>query len=369
MERERFITLWMAVAVVGAGWVSVSRSASAGEISQRLYRSAYYLGRGDTGISVAKEEEAIFYNPAGLALGDDLYKKTVLASPQIEVSQSTKDLARQLAVEKQEAVDTVRRQIGKPNHLGWNNLTGLILRRAALGVFASGGADLMAYKSPEYGGLEAIDAAVYQNAGLTFSLAESFWDDTLLIGATTKYLMRAGGALNLSVAEADKAKDKLSNTEDFTAQGEGGGADLGAMLRLGGRMNPNFGLTISNVGDTRIIPEKKSKFDLDLKQTVNVGASISPGTRLSKFRLLADYRDVLGRVETNWRKRLSLGAELTVGDIFGFTSGLHHGYPSLGFYTDLYFARLDLGMYTQEVGERVGTRTDQRYFVRIETGF
>ena len=43
--------------------------------SYRLYRSAYFLGRGDTGIADADNHEAILYNPAGLALGKGLIQR------------------------------------------------------------------------------------------------------------------------------------------------------------------------------------------------------------------------------------------------------------------------------------------------------
>ncbi|MCX6128345.1 MAG: hypothetical protein NTX25_04685, partial [Proteobacteria bacterium] len=64
-----------------------------------IYRSPYYLGRGDTGVATADYQEAIFYNPAGLAQGKGLYKETVLISPSVEVSTKTKDLVRQVLVE------------------------------------------------------------------------------------------------------------------------------------------------------------------------------------------------------------------------------------------------------------------------------
>src|SRR4051812_18693052 len=62
----------------------------------RLYRSAYFLGRGDTGIATADNEEAVFYNPPVIAYGKGIYKLTILASPQVEVSQSARDLSHRL---------------------------------------------------------------------------------------------------------------------------------------------------------------------------------------------------------------------------------------------------------------------------------
>ena len=118
-----------------------------GELGEdRLYRSAGLLGRGDAGISSADDEDAIFYNPAGLALGKGIYKKTVLLSPQIEISSNTRDLIRRISLEKADAIDTALDQIGKPNHASYQNFTGIVLRRAALGAFASGSLNVLAHK-------------------------------------------------------------------------------------------------------------------------------------------------------------------------------------------------------------------------------
>jgi hypothetical protein len=337
--------------------------------SDKIYRSAYYLGRGNTGVAHADDEEAIFYNPAGLAAGKGIYKKTILASPHVELSQATRDLARQLSAEDSDAVDTVRDHVGKPNHVGFSNFTGLILRRAALGVVATGNVDVLAFKSPEFGGLEVVEAAADQTVGATFSLAEGFFDNGMLLGVTAKYLARGRGYASASAAEANDLKDKLSNRNDFLAAGEGGGADFGVQFRGGGKASPSFGVTVNDIGDTKVTPTDPTTLDLDIKQTINAGVSIEPGTKFSKLKLLADYRDIASRTITNPRKKLHLGGELSVLDMVGMTGGLNQGDPTAGHYFDIYLVRVDLGMYTEEVGDRVGTRPDTRYFLKAKVGF
>jgi len=349
--------------------VGTSALAEGTDRATRLYKSAYFLGRGDTGIALADDEDAIFYNPAGIAQGKGIYKRTVLASPMVEFSENSRDLGRRLSRDNADAVQTVLDQIGKPNHVGLNNFTGLVLRRAALGAFVSGDVDLLAYKSAENGGLEVVEAEAEQNAGGVFTLAEGFFDNSLMLGVTAKYLMRGRGRITASAAEAETVKDTLKDTADFVGLGQGGGADIGLMYQGGGRTNPSFGLTVSDVGDTKVTPEAETTLDLDVKQTINAGVAIEPGTKFSKLRLLADYRDIQGAVITNPRKRVHVGAELSVLDAVGITGGLHQGYATGGFYISLYVLRLDAGFYTEEVGERVGTRPDTRYFVRLKAGF
>ncbi len=334
-----------------------------------LYRSAYFLGRGDTGIATADEEDAIFYNPAGIAYGKGIYKKTVLAAPTVEISQSTRDLIREISAQDADMIDTVVEQKGKPNHLGAGTFTGLILRRAALGVFARTNVDLLAYNDPEGGGLESVKASANETAGLAFTLADGFFGNRLLFGVTAKFLQRGRGELAASTADIETAKEQFSDTSNFLATGTGGGADIGLMYRSEGRISPAFGITVNDVGNSAITPEEDTQLDLDVKQTVNLGTSIETGTKFSRLKLLFDYRDALGSVEKNTRKKIHLGSELSVLDAVGVTGGLNQGYPSFGMYTDLYLVRLDLGMYTEEVGSRVGTRPDSRYFFKLFIGF
>lgn len=366
LNRSILWALFFSALVIGSEKNSLADGLS---YEPRLYRSAYFLGRGDTGISVADDEDAIFYNPAGLARGKGIYKKTVLASPQVELSEATRDLARRLGAENADAVETVQNNIGKPNHIGAQNFTGLVLRRAALGAFFSNNVDLLAYKSAEYGGMEVVEANADQNVGATFSLADSFFHKNLLLGITAKYLARGRGAMTVISVEADKMKESLSDSSNFMGAGAGGGADFGLMYQAGGRSNPSLGITVNDIGDTKITPEETTTLDLDLKQTINIGVSVEPGTKFSKFKLLADYRDAAGAVIKNPFKRVHLGGELSVLNMIGVTGGLNQGYPTAGLYFDFYIIRFDFGYYTEEMGERVGTRPDTRYFVRIKAGF
>ena len=338
------------------------------EDQQRLFRSAYYLGRGDTGIAIADDEEAIFYNPAGLALGKGIYKKTVLASPMVEVSEDTRSLAKQLLSQNGASISTLREHIGKPQHAGLYNFTGILLRRAALGAFASATTDILISKDPDAGGLEKLAAKMVNNAGVTFTIADTVFNDNFRMGITGKYLYRGVADVDVSVIDAKEFESKSSN--DLLGYGTGAGLDAGLMYTIPGRTSRSFGLSVLNVGKTSIIKEDEASADIEpLKQTVNLGFAVEPGTQFSKFRLLVDYWDAANALSKNAFKKVHVGVELTVRDIIGFTAGISQGAPSFGFYVDAYLARLDMGMYTEEVDDRVGTRPDKRLYMRLKVGF
>ena len=335
---------------------------------QRLYRSAHYLGRGDTGIATADNHEAIFYNPAGLARGKGIYKETVIASPMVEISADTKDLIRKVAIEKDTDPETMRQHIGKNQHLGIYNFSGIVFRRAAVGAAVSTQNNVLVSKDPEGAGLEQIQADSTVNQVLTFSIAEKFFKDYLMIGTTLKYINRGVADAQLSIMDAQNVNDTLQ-AEDVVGYGNGGGADIGLMFRTKGKAPFSLGLTVEDVGDTIIKPVQETTVLKDLESTVNIGLAVEPGTKFSKFKFFIDYRDLAGNAEQNPFKRFHFGTELSIRDRIGFTAGSNQGYPTVGTYIDLWVLRLDVGAYGEEMGDRIGSRPDQRYFMRLVAGF
>ena len=361
-KRLSWFAVWLGLAVCPA-------HVALADEQQRIWRSAHFLGRGDTGIAIADHEDAIFYNPAGIAQGTGLYKSTVFASPHIEVSNDTRTLATKMLAQDGDTIATLRNYIGKPQHAGFYNFTGIILRRAALGLVASSTTDLLVSKSVEAGGLEQISAKMASTAGATFTLADSFWNETLLVGFTGKYLYRGQAGIALSVLDQESFKNM--DQSELLGFGTGMGGDLGIMIKGGGHSQPAMGITIHNIGNTTFTSELEEESSAleDLRQSINVGFAIQPGTKFSRFRLLLDVHDVTSAHTDNWIKKIHLGGELSVSKLLGVTGGLNQGAPGAGIWFDAWFMRVDFGMYTEEMGERVGTRPDRRLYVRLKAGF
>lgn len=368
-KNQRSFSTWSRV-VAGAlaGFFAFAPLHAYADESQRIFRSAYFLGRGDAGIANADNHEALFYNPAGLALGDGIYKETVLISPHLEVSAATKDLVRQIAIEKQNDPKTLAQYQGKNQHLGLYNFTGVVFRRAALGAIVSNQTNILVKKNPEQASLQSVSADTVANTGLVFGLAESFFKDYFLVGFTYKYLMRTEAGVAVNLIDAQDAMDDM-NQEEMMRSATGSALDLGLMWRIPTAAPISFGLQVENVGGAKLAGNSQKDRDITLKQTVNLGLSFEPGTRFSKFRLFMDYRDVLSAVETNTLKKIHLGSELNVLRFLGVTGGLNQGYPTVGFYVNTYVLRFDMGAYAEEMGDRVGTRPDVRYFFRLAAGF
>lgn len=331
----------------------------------RLYRSAYFLGRGDTGIADADSHEAIYYNPAGLALGKGLFKEAVFLSPTAVLSEDTKNLFRKFTVENNNSPQTLREHIGENQHIGLNNFSGVVFRRWALGGMVDSKNNILLYKSPDNRGVEIVEASSITNVAATVSIAESFFNDFMLLGSTIKYVQQSYSRISINVLDADNISDQLSNSANEGSY-SGTGVDLGAMFRWSGRTPINLGLTIENLGGLTLGSEQGDA-PRTLPQTVNIGGSAEVGTKFSHMKFYLDFRDILSEVESNFYLKTHLGGELSFANIFGLTFGLNQGYPGLGAFFNIYLLRMDVGTYTQEVGSFAGSRADKRIFIRIST--
>lgn len=361
--------LGLVLGIIAAVLLQVTAHEATGQEIPRIYRSAYFLGRGDTGIAAPNDQEAMLYNPAALAEGKGIYKRTIVASPALEFSQATRDLVRELGVEEATpGAELFRRYLGSPQHLGVSNFSGIILRRAALGAFASSGSTLLIGQSPEAAGLPLAEAHVHATAGVGFSIAEGFWDQKFMVGLTGKYLQHGAGTITANAADGEKLKE--IDPASAGGLGSGMGLDLGLLYKSPGRAGTSFGLTVSDVGNTQFVPAAETSAAPDpIMQTVNLGLAFGPATKLSRFMFLVDFRDALGAVQTSVFKRLHLGTELSVLNTVGVMGGLNQGYGTTGIYVNLYFIRIDAGIYTEEIGEFAGARGDTRYVTRLTMGF
>jgi len=342
-----------------------SSTASADQF-QRIYRSPYYLGRGDTGVAVADNEEAIFYNPAGLAQGSGIFKGLTVLSPAFEISSDTRSLVKDMTSSQGgDTVSMLTQHIGSNQHIGFSNFSGILLRRAAIGIVTSNETDVLVYKDPAQGGLEAVLADLYSTTGLTFTLADSFYGGKMLLGMTIAYYKRAQAELEVGLLEAQS----LNDTSNIFGYGTTSPVTLGAMFPLGAKNDSSIGVTVHNLGDAHVSPETSDMSVDNLKQRIDVGYASTTSSKAATARLLVDYVDATSAYTTNFYKKLHVGAEINLGKRLGFSAGLNQGGPCAGVFVDAWLGRIDGGFYTEELGDKVGLRSDMRYFLRLKTGF
>ena len=271
--------------------------------------------------AVADDQNALFYNPAGLAfldstffsladieffaslgsggIGDilDLFdEKSKIRSAASKVA-SEKDTAKQIDYISSlgELVSSKSGVLGNKLQMYWARkrwgfaLTGGVA--AGLGIHSK----LLP---------EVLDLALLADADARFGYSHPLFDGKVSLGAAPYYKARAqGGQANLSLNDALE----LENSEKSLVNvGQGIGVDLGLMVRPVAAMSPTFGLAILNVGDTRLRFSKNTIFkhvpflrDAEkegapdsIKQIVNAGFSISPIDGRGFVRLSGELREI-----------------------------------------------------------------------------
>ncbi len=341
---------------------------------QREYRSAYYLGKGDTGIATATGEDAIFYNPAGIAQGKGILNEILLASPQIEATQNIDQLYKSYnsSENSNSALQLISENQNTIYSAAGQNYSGLIFRRVALGVLDR--ANTNAYEAIDpTTGIPTANIYAANRAGVYLTLAHDFFDSRLFIGINGKYIQKK--EINLKLTALD-AETKLSNSSlskvinNSLDQGNGIGADFGMIYVLNKETATQIGVVYRNIGmQYRWTVPEGSKAPSAEPTVLDVGFNTSTGTKRSRVSFAADIRDIANVQNTVFGKRVHLGLEYSLMDIFGVMTGLNQGYATFGIFLHTKFVQLESGMYTEELGSRLGEYPSQRIFARAVVGW
>jgi hypothetical protein len=266
--------------------------------------------------AVADDQNALFFNPAGLALIDE----TFMAIGDIEASASlgtggigaliddvskAVDLAKGVQSAKSDsakidsAVDFGKLLSSRTVYA--NASWGLYLARnrwgLALTARTGAGAGIHSNVLPEL-----ADAGLYADFDLRGAYAHPFLDGRVSLGIAPYLRTRAqAGAANLTISDV---VDDGSTFKDPKV-GNGLGLDFGLMVRPFKTMSPTFGLAVVNVGDTHLkvsedsflaqaaaFEGKKIASPEALKQVVNAGFSITPIDGRGFVRVSGELREI-----------------------------------------------------------------------------
>lgn len=341
----------------------LSSALNAGEYDH-VYRGIRPLGMGGAFVAVSNDQNALFYNPAGLSYVPK--QRITLLSVEAELGRDGYDAVTDaLDVDtesEQEVASYLRDYIGEYTHAAAAVFPCYIRPHFAFGVFGTARANTMA-RNYQYPSL-VVDCA--WNAGAAAGYAHSLLDDSLSIGASVKYVHRESltGEYTVPDITSDDFDDML---EDDTLDGSGTLLDLGLIYRfgdipIGGRtVSFQAGISVNNLIGADLGHAR------DLEEHVDVGCAILVGPWI--FAL--DYFDISGRVgdDDDVGKRLRVGAEYRFNERVTARAGFHQGYPTLGLTIDMRFVQVDFLTYAEEVGTFAGQHDDRRYALGLRFGF
>lgn len=333
-----------------------------------FYRGVRPLGMGGAFTAVADDENALFYNPAGISHVEHLSFDALNLI--VELSEKSMDLYEDMENtdmdDPEEVNDLLKKYVGEHQHARvalYPNVGFQVANVGVLiGVLAQGQVDLDVRNPawPEAHCDVVQDTAFLAGGGLKVPIAG------LRVGAAIKSVSRES-LEEIYTAPIIAGEDFDKRLEDDMKSGSGFALDVGAIYRLPfvPVLDTDIGLAIQN------IPEMDMGDAKDVNTQVNFGIAV--GKSLAKFKLVGalDYVDVTREYEEDddLGKRLHMGVELQTPLFISVRAGLNQGYLTAGATADFRFVRLDFATYTEEVGAFAGQREDQRYIFQLTAGW
>lgn len=341
----------------------------------KLYSGIRPLGMGNAFAAVADDENAAFYNPAGLTyVGAEDWKAEIL-NPKVEVSASALDFKKDAeninTGDTTAAVNMMRKYVGKHQHIGaslFPNYTGHNLEIGVLGKMSMDAE----VNSPAY---PVLLADLKTDMGLIVAIGYSFLEERLRTGVTLKYLQRKRFYREFTAVDiANNGTTYNFNDNVKTASAFGG--DLGFTYQFENEeWKPRAALALQNIGnmdfgDYRYAPASPAVPNA-YRQQINIAGSVTRDVGIGKATIAADYNDLAGNVGTDQdkAKRLHLGAEFKFSHILALRAGFNQGYLSYGAGLNFSAVKLDYAFYKEEVGAYAGQREDARHAMELSIGF
>ena len=377
--------------------------AQTGEL-RRPVQGIRNLGMGNTGIGLSFDENALFYNPAGLVGVDKILVGfpflLEVSEDSISIAKDLYDLSKQSGSTK--TADVVELLMGKRVHFRHLIDLNVIM---PLGLEQQFG-DLMTFGAA--GGYETqfdlgvrnpvsveIDFGLrldrFSNLGFAMPVARGRW----LVGAGVETVERCD--IPLTKATIGKI---LSNTDLSSSTG---GCELTNLkraqtfnfgfqrrLETASAMKMIWGMSAYNVGGLKFKRSDNETNPSDQNLELNTGLSWQPHWGPVRMLYAIDLRDLTLKhaddtycqsnkgTDCIW-KRLHIGTEFGFFPIdsgastFAVRAGFNQGYFTYGFEFNPFiffrFLNIQAAVYKTETGDKIGDRPDKRKVLQINFGF
>ncbi|MBI5192653.1 MAG: hypothetical protein HZA08_04315 [Nitrospirae bacterium] len=330
-----------------------------------LYKGIRPLGMGNAFTTVSDDENALFYNPAGL---NDVqgFGGIEILNPTIELSQTGLDVSKDFkdinTDNVTEVTDLLGKYIGKQFSLRTSVFPNIIFHNFGLGVLGQGSVsgEIRNRVNPNV----AVDLKT--DVGGVVGFAHGFWDQKLQAGIAIKFIQR--NRFQQTYYAIDIADAKFDPTADFNDNkktGSGITGDIGLKFNPSLPLRPTLGAVLQNVGDLNLKDAGK------LPHQLNVGISVHPDFWIFRNTLALDMVDVTKNIkeEKDTYKRIHMGAEIKLPYILSFRVGSNQGYTTYGATVDLWLVKVAYAYYKEELGAYAGQKEDARHVIQAAIGF
>ena len=371
--------------------------AQTGEL-RRPFQGVRNLGMGNTGIGLSFDENALFYNPAGLVGVDSI----LVGFPFLfEVSEDSVSIVNDISKlsSSSKTADVVELLMGKRVH--YRNLIDInvIMPFGVLITFgAASGLETpfeLAVRNPVSIEIDfgfRVDRIT--NLGFGMPVARGRW----LVGAGIETVQRCDIPLKTATIGTILTNTNLSSTfgscdpTKVTNLERAQTFNFGFQRRLetASALKMIWGMTANNVGGLKFKRSDNETSPADQNPEYSMGLSWQPSWGPVRLLYAIDLRDITMKhaddtycqsnkgTDCIW-KRLHIGTELGIFPIdsgastIALRAGFNQGYFTYGFELNpfIFFRGLNIqyAVYKTETGDKIGDQPDKRKVLQINFGF
>jgi hypothetical protein len=385
------------VVLVVMWFLFVTSVLQAGGELRRPFQGIRNLGMGNVGVAMSHDENALFYNPAGLAAVDT----TIVSIPFVnEVSKDTLSLTSQVAKLGSDSTtaDTVALALGKQIHYRNMTVLNVIIPFGSLMTFGAAAGlettiDLSASNPVGIQFNYGMRLDQIYNIGGGFNLGRGRW----LIGVNVEKYKRCDYpvktvAMSTLLNSSNIASDVGFCKTDLMRDGQTYGFGFQNRMSSFSTLRMVWGMSVRNLGGLKFARKDGETNPLDQKAEYNIGIAMTPfDSMLFRNFYEIDIRDLTfdhsddayctankNSSDCNM-KRIHIGTEFGFWPIDSGASALalrlgwNQGYVSQGLEINplIFFRGLSIQYadYKVETGNSAGDKPERRRTLQVNLGF
>lgn len=332
-----------------------------------FYNNTRSLGMGGAGIAITSDETSLFRNPANLGSIRDFYGTII--DPELEGSSNFTDQVKSNSTSKAFEIEEIKNVLDTNRetfyHAKLQFTPSVVTRNFGFGLI---------YKNEVSAEMNAagtaMDTRYHSDMGAILGTNLRLFDGRLKIGGSARMINRI---------EVDNAALSTSGALDLgsiASEGTAIGFDGGLLLVAPWDFLPTLGVVVHDIGGTTFdkkdgVRMRTATQPATVAQSIDAAVSLFPihknGVR-SVWTL--EYSDVTNsRNDTNSMKRVHVGAELNLHDLFFLRAGYNQRYWTAGFEISSERLQWQVSSYGEDVGTEAAPREDRRYNTKLTLRF
>ena len=341
-------------------------SSAFGDEPQHIRQSIRALGMGNAFIAVANDENALFYNPAGLhAIQQHIFE---ILTVNATLNKNVIDLSKESGSDQTAAIGKlVGKKLYTELNLGLLSISGPGWGYSVFGTYVL---DAKVRNPP----VPYLQLQSYLQYGAIGGMAFSFRDETLITGVNYKVINRNGVGKDIHIVDFvnDDFADELE--DDFSTK-VGSSPDVGVTYIFDGYYNlePKVAMVFRNIGGMDFGDSGEIPMTIDL--------GFATESELAGFDVIMalDMVDITYEATTyrSFNRNLKMGIELGMlrrtnsHHTLSFRMGRNGTYGTWGLSFNVPYlpVKLDYANWSEEVGDVGGDIEDERQSLQISFNF